>query len=281
MNGSSDAVALQKLNIYYGEFHAVVDVDLRFERQKITAIIGPSGCGKSTVLRSINRMNELMPGTRTEGEILFHGQNIYDQSVDPVELRRRIGMESRHYGGWGIYTDEGSSHVLIENNLVHSCQGSFDQHYGKDNIVKNNIFCLGSETQMRRLRPETHASFIFTNNIIYFREGTVWAGSIPEKGAIINQNIYFDPGRKVMDFGGRDFRAWQNEGQDRDSPIADPLLRNPEKGDFRLAKSSPAFKMGFVPFAYDTAGPRPPEKRNHLTPEIMVQDLATGNLPIG
>ena len=82
---------------------------------------------------------------------------------------------------WGIYTDEGSSHVLVENNVVHSCQGSFDQHYDKDNIVKNNIFCLGSETQMRRLRPETHASFIFTHNIIYFRDGTVWAGSIPNQ----------------------------------------------------------------------------------------------------
>ncbi len=60
--------------------------------QKITAIIGPSGCGKSTVLRSFNRMNELMPGTRTTGEVLFHGHNIYDPQVDPVEVRRRIGM---------------------------------------------------------------------------------------------------------------------------------------------------------------------------------------------
>ena len=190
-------------------------------------------------------------------------------------------VESRHYGGWGIYTDEGSSHVLIENNVVHSCQGSFDQHYGKDNIVKNNIFCLGSETQMRRLRPEKHASFIFTNNIVYFREGTVWAGSIPEKGALINRNIYFDPSRKVMDFGGRSFKEWQKEGQDKDSLIVDPRLRNPEKGDFRLDKNSPALKMGFIPFSYDSAGPRPQEERDHLTPDIMVQDPGTGNLPIG
>ena len=86
------AIALDKLNIYYGDFHAVVDVDLQFEKQRITAIIGPSGCGKSTVLRSINRMNELMPGTRTDGAVLFHGQNVYESSVDPVELRKRIGM---------------------------------------------------------------------------------------------------------------------------------------------------------------------------------------------
>ena len=86
------AISLDKLNIYYGDFHAVVDVDLKFEKQRITAIIGPSGCGKSTVLRSINRMNELMPGTRTEGAVLFHGQNVYEPSVDPVELRKKIGM---------------------------------------------------------------------------------------------------------------------------------------------------------------------------------------------
>ena len=190
-------------------------------------------------------------------------------------------VESRHYGGWGIYTDEGSSHVLIENNVVHSCQGSFDQHYGKDNIVKNNIFCLGSETQMRLLRPERHASFIFTNNIVYFREGTVWAVKIPEKGALINQNIYFDPGRKVMDFGGRTFEAWQKEGQDRDSLIVDPRLRDPENSDFRLAKNSPALKIGFIPFSYDGAGLRPPEKHNHLTPQVMAQDPSIENLPIG
>jgi hypothetical protein len=190
-------------------------------------------------------------------------------------------VESRHYGGWGIYTDEGSSHVLIENNVVHSCQGSFDQHYGKDNIVKNNVFCLGSETQMRRLRPEAHASFIFTHNIVYFREGTVWAGSIPEKGAVINHNIYFNPDRSDMDFGGRSFEAWQKLGQDKNSLIANPRLRNPEAGDFRLAKSSPALRMGFVQFSCDTAGPRAVEDRDHLTEDIMVHDLATANLPIG
>jgi phosphate transport system ATP-binding protein len=86
------AVELKRLSVYYGAFQAVREIDLAFPRRKITAIIGPSGCGKSTVLRSLNRMNELIPATRTQGEVLFHEQNIYAPGVDPVEVRRRIGM---------------------------------------------------------------------------------------------------------------------------------------------------------------------------------------------
>ncbi len=86
------AIKAQKLNFYYGKFRAVKDVNLDILPHKITAIIGPSGCGKSTVLRCFNRMNELIPGTRIDGEILFHGKNIYDPDVDPVQVRRLIGM---------------------------------------------------------------------------------------------------------------------------------------------------------------------------------------------
>jgi phosphate transport system ATP-binding protein len=91
-SASLNAIEARDLNIYYGDFRAVKDVTLTVEKQKVTAIIGPSGCGKSTVLRSFNRMNELTPTARTEGEVLFMGQNIYEADVDPVEVRRRIGM---------------------------------------------------------------------------------------------------------------------------------------------------------------------------------------------
>jgi len=80
------------LNIYYGNFRAVRDVDLSIERNKITAIIGPSGCGKSTLLRAFNRMNELVPDTRIEGNVVFEGLDLYDRNIDPVEVRYRIGM---------------------------------------------------------------------------------------------------------------------------------------------------------------------------------------------
>ena len=86
------AIEAQGLNVFYGDFLAVRDIDLNIQKQKITALIGPSGCGKSTVLRSFNRMNDLIPTARTTGEVLFHGQNIYKKSVDPVEVRKRIGM---------------------------------------------------------------------------------------------------------------------------------------------------------------------------------------------
>ena len=89
---TENALQTRSLNVYYGDFLAVKQVDLDITRQRITAIIGPSGCGKSTLLRSFNRMNDFVPISRVEGQILFGGQNIYDTSVDPVALRRRIGM---------------------------------------------------------------------------------------------------------------------------------------------------------------------------------------------
>lgn len=86
------AVEATGLHVYYGQFRAVKDISLKFHARQITALIGPSGCGKSTVLRSFNRMNDLVPTSRVQGEILFRGKNIYDNDVDPVEVRRRIGM---------------------------------------------------------------------------------------------------------------------------------------------------------------------------------------------
>ena len=80
------------MNVHYGDFRAVKDVSLQFRDLEITALIGPSGCGKSTVLRSFNRMNDLVPTARVDGEVLFHGADIYDEKVDPVEVRRRVGM---------------------------------------------------------------------------------------------------------------------------------------------------------------------------------------------
>jgi phosphate transport system ATP-binding protein len=86
------AIEARDLSVYYGDFRAVKSVDLKIEPRKITAIIGPSGCGKSTMLRAFNRMNELVPTAWAEGEVLFQGHNIYDKSVDAVQVRRHIGM---------------------------------------------------------------------------------------------------------------------------------------------------------------------------------------------
>jgi phosphate transport system ATP-binding protein len=83
---------LQSLSCYYGPFRAVREVSLQIHRNEITAIIGPSGCGKSTLLRSLNRMNDLVEGAHVDGKILYHGVDLYENGIDPVEVRRRIGM---------------------------------------------------------------------------------------------------------------------------------------------------------------------------------------------
>lgn len=86
------AIQTNNLSIHYGIFTAVKGVNIKVERKKITAIIGPSGCGKSTLLRSFNRMNDFVPGCNVTGELLLQGQNLYSKNVDPVEVRRKIGM---------------------------------------------------------------------------------------------------------------------------------------------------------------------------------------------
>jgi phosphate transport system ATP-binding protein len=89
---AAEKVDVRHLNVYYGAFHALKDVSLGIEPQKVTALIGPSGCGKSTFLRALNRMHDLTPGARVTGEVLLDGSNIYAPGVDPVTIRHRIGM---------------------------------------------------------------------------------------------------------------------------------------------------------------------------------------------
>jgi len=85
-------ISIRDLNVYYGAFHAVADVSFDVPKNRVTALIGPSGCGKSTVIRCINRMNDLIPSACVEGQILYHGVDVNGAQVDPVEVRRRIGM---------------------------------------------------------------------------------------------------------------------------------------------------------------------------------------------
>jgi phosphate transport system ATP-binding protein len=85
-------IKTRNVNFYYGGFKALTDISMDFEKSRVTALIGPSGCGKSTLLRLLNRMNDLIDGTRVEGEVIFEGKNIYHPGIDPVDIRRRIGM---------------------------------------------------------------------------------------------------------------------------------------------------------------------------------------------
>jgi phosphate transport system ATP-binding protein len=89
---TTDKLVARQLNAYFSKVHALKDINLVFPQEHVTAIIGPSGCGKSTLVRCLNRMHEVIPGARAEGEVLLDGENIYAPGVDPVQVRRRIGM---------------------------------------------------------------------------------------------------------------------------------------------------------------------------------------------
>jgi phosphate transport system ATP-binding protein len=92
LEAAPPAIETRALNAYFGATHAVRNVSLSFPENEVTAIIGPSGCGKSTLLRCLNRMHETVPLARVDGEVLFHGRNIYEPGVDPIALRRHVGM---------------------------------------------------------------------------------------------------------------------------------------------------------------------------------------------
>ncbi len=113
---ASVALSVEKLSAYYGKFKAIEDVTLDFHKQNVTAIIGPSGCGKSTLLRSLNRMHEVIPGARAEGKVLLNGENIYAPSMNPVMLRRRVGMvfqKANPFPSMSIYDNVASGLRLV------------------------------------------------------------------------------------------------------------------------------------------------------------------------
>jgi parallel beta-helix repeat protein len=166
-------------------------------------------------------------------------------------------VDSWSYGGWGIYTDEGSTGIVIENNVVYRTKsGGFHQHYGKDNVVRNNIFALAKTEQAARSRKEPHRSFTFERNIIYYREGALLGKNWDGDGFTIDYNTYFNAAGKPITFPGGDFASWQKRGHDRQSIVADPRFVAPERGDFSLRPDSPAPKLGFVAIDVSKVGPR-------------------------
>lgn len=90
--GEDIVVSTEKLNLWYDDNHALIDINVKFKRNKVTALIGPSGCGKSTLIRCFNRMNDAIDGCKVKGEVIFNGENIYGSDADAVEVRKKIGM---------------------------------------------------------------------------------------------------------------------------------------------------------------------------------------------
>jgi len=211
---------------------------------------------------SVSRENKI------ESNLIHHvGQGllsdmggIYTLGVSPgTVIRGNVihDVESWGYGGWGIYTDEGSSHILIEGNLVYRTKSAgFHQHYGRENVIRNNIFALGREAQLMRTRKEPHLSFTFERNIVYFKEGQLLGSNWDDDKYAFDYNLYWDARKQPLRFAKWSLEEWRKRGQDVHSILADPLFRDPERGDFALVQGSPASRIGFRPVDAKAAGPR-------------------------
>ncbi len=173
------------------------------------------------------------------------------------------------YGGWGLYTDEGSTGIVMENNVVYGTRtGSFHQHYGRDNIIRNNILVGSQKWQLQRSRVEKHRSFTFERNIVYWRTGPLLQSNWKDGGFDMDHNLYWNASGKAVGFAGMTLKQWQAKGKDVNSIVADPMFVDPDKFDFRLKAGSPAGKIGFKPFDISKAGRLAGAKRGaDLPPE--------------
>ncbi len=162
---------------------------------------------------------------------------------------------SNTYGGWGLYTDEGSTGIVLENNLVYSCKSSaFHQHYGKDNIIRNNIFYNQIRAQLETTRVEPHIGFYFTNNIIHFDRGNLTGIQWNKANFITDLNAFWDTRTKDIMVVKQSFKEWQKSGKDKHSIVADPKFADPDHLDFRVKNKSLLSRVKFKPFDYTRAG---------------------------
>ena len=159
------------------------------------------------------------------------------------------------YGGWGLYTDEGSTGIILENNLVYNCKiAGFHQHYGKENVIRNNIFANNVKSTLQSTRVEDHLSFTFTNNIILFGSGNLLSSNWEKINMVSDHNSYWDTRTKDVRFAKLSFTEWQKSGKDLHSVIADPGFVNPAKFDFHIKNKALLRKIGFNSFDYSQAG---------------------------
>ena len=187
-------------------------------------------------------------------------------------------VEANQYGGWGIYNDEGSSHLLITHNVVHDTKfAGYNIHYCKEVTVRNNVFAYGRLQQLSRSRVEPHKSVFFENNIVYWTEGPLldknWSdkeysfyfhpkndsGTREELRTFeMDYNIYFNPTQKLeqVEFNGQSWQEWLKRGNDRHSQYVDPQFVDPAARDFRLRPTSPALQLGFEPIDLSQVGSR-------------------------
>jgi hypothetical protein len=205
--------------------------------------------------------------------ILSDMGGIYTLGVQPgTVLRGNVihDIEKSNYGGWAIYPDEGSSHILIENNLCYNTSSTvFHQHYGRENVVRNNIWACGREGTVQLSRAGSHRGFTFERNIVLSDGQPLYVGGyshrFAQRNTITDLNLLWDvagePWHKEAE--ERYTVAQLRElGIDQHSVVADPGFADLQNSDFTLAEDSPALALGFEPFDISDVGPRPSEARD-------------------
>ena len=208
-------------------------------------------------------------GCRTGGRppILSDMGFVYTLGVQPGTVIRNNRFHDSagvRYGGWGIYLDEGSSDILVEKNLVYrTIHGSLHHHFGRHNIIRNNILAFAKDRQIERSRAEDTTSFTFERNIVVWQTGEAIMGNWDSYNADFDRNLWFRVG------GGTDFRMayltldqWKEKGKDRASIVgADPMFVDLSRDNYNLRSNSPALKLGFEPWDQSDVGPRKPSAR--------------------
>jgi hypothetical protein len=218
----------------------------------------PTTCKRNII--EFNRLHHLgrnvlsdMGGVYTLG--LSEGTSVSHNVIHDVDSYKKSGA-----GGWGLYNDEGSTGILLEGNLVwNTTTGSYHQHYGRENVVRNNILAFSRHGQIVRSRIEDHLSFTIEKNIVVWNGGPLLAGHWSDhKNFRMDSNLYYDVSGTPVEFpGGLSLQEWRKAtGQDEHSRIADPKFKDAANHDFRLEPDSPALAMGFRPFDASRAGVR-------------------------
>lgn len=194
-------------------------------------------------------------------------------------------VHRRAYGGWGIYLDEGSAHILVEGNLSFDVSSEpFHQHFGRENVVRNNIFAFGGEGQIALGRSEDHISFNFIRNIVVTDNQPLFVGGsrchLDDRPFVSDINLLWDTGaRPIVSGEGPTYRPegvgfdktysledLRSLGYDRHSVVADPQFEDVEKRNFSLTAAAPAFELGFEAFDFLAVGPRQADERRTITP---------------
>lgn len=166
-------------------------------------------------------------------------------------------------GSYGVYLDAGSSGITVENNLVYNTKGgALHLHFGRDNVVRNNIFAFGADAQAVFSRPEDHLSLTFERNLLYWRGGPALLGPWERAKVRSDHNLFWNATREPVLLGTNTLAGWQKLGRDAASVVADPRFADPERFDFSLGAGSPANQLGFQPFDVASVRGKPATARS-------------------